>query len=144
MHLDHTIISARDRHRSAAFLAEILGLPPARQLGHFAVVRVGPTSIDFVDAQAPIAQRHFAFLVSEAEFDAIFARIRAQQLPYWADPGRNRGGQINHWDDGRGLYFDDPDGHLLEILTRPYGSGGPDAEHPHPLLEAQPAPSAQA
>lgn len=74
------------------------------------------------------------FLVSEAEFDEIFGRIRARNLSYWADPFRKQPDAINRWDDGRGVYFDDPNGHLLEILTRPYGSGGLDAEHPNPLL----------
>lgn len=62
------------------------------------------------------------------------SRIEDRGLAYWSDPGRNEAGVINHWDDGRGVYFDDPNGHLLEILTRPYGSGGTDVEHPHPLL----------
>jgi catechol 2,3-dioxygenase-like lactoylglutathione lyase family enzyme len=119
--LNHTIVVARDKAASAAFLTEMLGLPPSRMLGHFAVVQVGATSLDFVETDGEIAQRHFAFLVSEAEFDAIFERSR--------EPGR-----INRWDDGRGLYFDDPNGHLLEIITRPYGSGGPHAAHPNPLL----------
>jgi hypothetical protein len=78
--------------------------------------------------------QHYAFLVSESEFDEIFARIRDRRLPYWADPGRQERDQINTWDDGRGLYFDDPNGHLLEIITRPYGSGGTTASHPHPLV----------
>jgi hypothetical protein len=79
--------------------------------------------------------RHFAFLVSESEFDEIFGRVREQGLAYWADPFRRESGRINHW-DGRGVYFDDPNGHLREIITRPDGSGGPDAVHPNPLLTA--------
>ena len=73
---------------------------------------------------ASIAAQHYAFLVGEEEFGAAFGRIRDQGLTYWADPGRRQRGVINHRDGGRGLYFEDPDGHLLEILTRPYGSGG--------------------
>lgn len=132
--LNHTIVVARDKKKTAAFLTEILGLAPYRMLGRFAVVQVGDTSLDFVETEAAVAQRHFAFLVSEAEFDEIFGRIRQRRLTYWADPFRKDPGRINRWDDGRGLYFDDPNGHLLEILTRPYGSGGPGAEHPNPLL----------
>jgi catechol 2,3-dioxygenase-like lactoylglutathione lyase family enzyme len=64
-----------------------------------------------------------AFLVGEDEFDAAFGRIRDQELPYWADPGQAQRGAINYRDGGRGVYFEDPDGHLLEIITRPYGSG---------------------
>ncbi|MDP9130008.1 MAG: hypothetical protein M3N35_06440, partial [Candidatus Binatota bacterium] len=80
--------------------------------------------------------QHYAFLVSEAEFDEIFARIRDRRLAYWADPGRNESGQINTWDGGRGVYFNDPNGHLLEIITRPYGSGGTTASRVHPLFAA--------
>ena len=132
--LNHTIVVGRDRVASAKFLTEILGLAPHKILGPFAVVQVGETSLDFVETDGEIAQRHFAFLVSEAEFDQIFARIRTRNLPYWADPFRKQPNRINRWDDGRGLYFDDPTGHLLEIITRPYGSGGAKADHPNPLL----------
>lgn len=122
--LDHTIVPARDKAASAAFLTEILGLPPHRTFGHFAVVKVGETSLDFDDADGEIKPRHYAFRVSEAEFDQIFGRIRERGLTYWADPRRSKPGEINTRDGGRGCYFQDPDGHLLEILTRPYGSGG--------------------
>ena len=132
--LNHTIVVARDKAASAAFLTEMLGLPPSRMLGHFAVVQVGATSLDFVETDGEIAQRHFAFRVSEAEFDEIHVRIRERGLTWWADPFRQEPGAINRWDDGRGLYFDDPNGHLLEILTRPYGSGGLAAAHVNPLL----------
>lgn len=132
--LNHTIVHARDKAASAAFLTEILGLPPAKRLAHFTVVQVGETSLDFLETDQAISPRHFAFLVSEAEFDEISARLRDRGLAYWADPFRKEPGRINHWDDGRGLYFDDPSGHLLEIITRPYGSGGLEAEHPNPLL----------
>jgi len=133
--LNHTIIHARDSGKSARFLADILGLAPPRVLSHFTVVQVGETSLDYLATDEPIASRHFAFLVSESEFDKIFARIRERDMPYWADPFHRQPGEINHWDDGRGVYFEDPDGHSLEILTRPYGSGGLDAEHPNPLLK---------
>lgn len=132
--LNHTIVVARDKAGAAAFLAEMLGLPPHKQLGHFAVVQVGDTSLDFVETEGAIEQRHFAFLVSEVEFDEVFARIRERRLPYWADPFRREPNRINTYDDGRGLYFDDPSGHLLEIITRPYGSGGTGAKNPNPLL----------
>lgn len=132
--LNHTIVIARDTIATATFMTEILGLPPHKMLGHFAVVQVDDTSLDFVDTDEEIAPRHFAFLVSETEFDALFERIKKRELPYWADPFRKQPKQINHWDDGRGLYFDDPNGHLLEIITRPYGSGGLDAKNPNPLL----------
>lgn len=132
--LNHTIIASRDKAQAARFITEILGLPAPRVLGHFAVVQVGDTSLDFIDSNDEPTPQHYAFLVSEAEFDEIFARIKERDLSYWADPGREREGEINAWDDGRGVYFDDPSGHLLEIITRPYGSGGTQAENPHPLI----------
>jgi catechol 2,3-dioxygenase-like lactoylglutathione lyase family enzyme len=123
--LNHTIVYCRDQQRSAAFLTGILGLPPATSFGHFLVVEAdNGVSLDFSDTSGEIAAQHYAFLVGEQEFDAAFARIRAQDVAYWADPGRSQPGVINHHDGGRGLYFEDPDGHLLEIITRPYGSGG--------------------
>jgi catechol 2,3-dioxygenase-like lactoylglutathione lyase family enzyme len=80
-------------------------------------------SLDFAETDRDITSQHYAFLVSEEEFDAAFDRIREQDLPYSADPGRTQRGTVNHRDGGRGLYFEDPDGHLLEIITRAYGSG---------------------
>ena len=82
------------------------------------------TNLDYMDTDGEITSQHYAFLVDEPNFDAIFERIRAHKLPYWADPGQTQQGQINHHDGGRGLYFEDPNGHFLEIITRPYGSGG--------------------
>ncbi|HEX7034295.1 MAG TPA: VOC family protein [Pseudomonadales bacterium] len=123
--LNHTIVWCRDKHASADFLTGILGLPPAGRFGPFRVVELtNGVSLDFHDTDARIEPQHYAFLISEAEFDAVFARIRERGLDYWADPGRQRPGEINRRDGGRGVYFPDPDGHLLEVLTRPYGSGG--------------------
>lgn len=138
--LNHHIIWARDADASARFLCEMLGLPAPRRLGPFAVVTLGATSLDFHDHEGEIATQHYAFLVSEREFDEVFGRIRERGMPYWADPYRRQKGEINGWDDGRGVYFDDPDGHLLEILTRPYGSAGTAAEKPHPLIAPEVEP----
>jgi len=132
--LNHTIVHAHDKAATARFLTEILGLSPARTLSHFTVVQVGETSLDFIETDGEISSRHFAFLVSEDEFDEIFARLKERGLSYWADPFHREPGRINRWDDGRGVYFEDPNGHNLEILTRSYGSGGADADHPNPLL----------
>ncbi len=123
--LNHTIVSCRDQQRSAAFLTEILGLPPATRFGPFLVVEAdNHVSLDFSETSREIAPQHYAFLVDEEDFDASFSRIRERALTYWADPGQTRREEINTRDGGRGLYFEDPDGHMLEILTRPYGSGG--------------------
>ena len=122
---NHTIVSARDSQASASFMAEILGLPEPLRWGRFLVVATANgANIDFMEIDGKITPQHYAFLVSEAEFDEIFGRIRERAIPYWADPGRRQLGEVNDHDGGRGLYFQDPDGHLLEIITRPYGSGG--------------------
>lgn len=137
--LNHTIVAARDNKASALFVFEILGLEKAPLLlGPFALVAVGDElTLDFMTVDGEVTTQHYAFLVSETEFDEIFGRIKTRGLPYWADPHRHQAGAINHWDDGRGVYFQDPNGHLLEILTRPYGSAGTTAEHPHPLVAQQ-------
>lgn len=123
--LNHTIVWCRDKQRSSAFLTEMLGLPPARPFHHFLVVETANgVSLDFFEKQGPVSTQHYAFLVGEDDFDAIYGRIRERDLPHWADPARRKAGEINRHDGGRGVYFEDPDGHLLEAITRPYGSGG--------------------
>lgn len=134
IHLNHTIVSARDRDSSAQFLSTILGLAPPETVGPFAIVQISETSLDFIETEEEIHPQHYAFLVNEAEFDAIFQRIKNRGLSYWADPYRRKEGHINTWDGGRGVYWDDPSGHLLEIITRPYGSGGTTTDNPHPLV----------
>jgi len=122
---NHTIVSSRDKRASATFLAGVLGLPEPIQWGPFQVVRTdNDANIDFIDAEEEITSQHYAFLVGETEFDEIFGRIRERGLRYWADPAQTKEQEINHHDGGRGVYFEDPNGHLMEILTRPYGSGG--------------------
>jgi catechol 2,3-dioxygenase-like lactoylglutathione lyase family enzyme len=122
--LNHTIVWCRDKTVSARFLAETLGLATPTPFGPFLVVNAAnDVSLDFHEVDGEIASQHYAFLVTESDFDEIFGRITAQGLEYWADPGMHRPGEINRNDGGRGVYFPDPDGHLLEILTRPYGSG---------------------
>jgi catechol 2,3-dioxygenase-like lactoylglutathione lyase family enzyme len=124
---NHTIVAAHDARASAAFLTELFGLPEARPLGHFVVVNLEHSaSLDYaqVPADEPIRPQHYAFLVSEADFDAIYGKISSRGLQHWADPRGQHPGEINHNDGGRGVYFQDPDGHFLEIITRPYGSGG--------------------
>jgi extradiol dioxygenase family protein len=121
VHLNHTIVAARDRHEAANFLAEVLGRNPPTTYGPFAVVELdNDVSLDFID-DPEVHPRHYAFLVSEAEFDEIFGRIRARGLDFWADPFERRPGEINTNDGGRGVYWKDPNGHVLEIITRPYG-----------------------
>ncbi|MQA12368.1 MAG: VOC family protein [Pseudonocardiaceae bacterium] len=120
--LNHTIVWARDKQASASFLAEILGLPTPVPFGPFMAVQTdNELTLDYADTSNDVASQHYAFLVTESEFDEIFGRIQERGLSYWADPGHREPGKINTNDGGRGLYFDDPDGHNLEIITRPYG-----------------------
>jgi catechol 2,3-dioxygenase-like lactoylglutathione lyase family enzyme len=121
--LNHTLVNVRDKQESATFVAEILGLAKPTVFGPFLVVQVAnDVSLDFIDVEELHAQ-HYAFLVDESEFDEILGRIRDRQLTYWADPFQERAGEWNTDDGGRGLYWEEPSGHLLEIITRPYGSG---------------------
>ncbi|MET7420060.1 VOC family protein [Dactylosporangium sp. NPDC005555] len=120
--LNHTIVHVRDQERSARLLAEVLGVADPVRFGPFLVVELANNcSLDFAQEHGTIHAQHYAFLVSEAEFDEIFARIQAHGLPYWADPYHRQPAQINTNDGGRGLYWEDADGHNLEILTVPYG-----------------------
>ena len=120
--LNHTIVRARDKRESAEFLSELLGLPAPQPFAHFLVVQIdNGVSLDFMDDPGPISPQHYAFLVTEPEFDVIYGRIRARGLPHWADPRKQCPGEYNTHDGGRGVYWEDPSGHYLEIITRPYG-----------------------
>ena len=119
--LNHTIVAARDKQEAAGFLADLLGVGAPTPYGPFCVVDLAnEVSLDFMD-DPDVHPRHYAFLVSEEEFDAIFGRIRARGLDFWADPFQQQPGRINTHDGGRGVYWLDPNGHVLEIITRPYG-----------------------
>jgi catechol 2,3-dioxygenase-like lactoylglutathione lyase family enzyme len=122
---NHTIVWCSNQGVSAKFLADMLGRPAPARFRHFDVVALdNNVSLDFANAEGPVRPQHYAFLISEAEFDAVLGRLTERGLNYWADPMRRRPGEINHNDGGRGVYFPDPDGHYLEVITRPYGSGG--------------------
>jgi catechol 2,3-dioxygenase-like lactoylglutathione lyase family enzyme len=119
--LNHIIIPAKDKDASAKFLAGILGTEPRPQWGPFRPVQTtNGVTLDFVDSQ-DVRTQHYAFLVTDAEFDSAFERIKKAGLTYWAGPHKEGPGEINrHW-GGRGVYFEDPNGHLLELITKPYG-----------------------
>ena len=123
---NHTIVAAKDRRESANYFTDVFGLPAAKEFGPFLVVSIEHgASLDFAQAaeDQAIHPQHYAFLVTEDEFDRTFAKIGERGIDHWADPGRQQPSRINRADGGRGVYFPDPDDHLLEIITRPYGSG---------------------
>ncbi|KAA9155284.1 VOC family protein [Amycolatopsis acidicola] len=120
--LNHTIVEAADREQTAAFFADILGLPEPVPYGPFLVLQAdNDVSLDVIESGGPVHPQHYAFLVGEEEFDRIFGRITDRGLEYWADPHGHEPGRVNHNDGGRGVYWNDPNGHRLEIITRPYG-----------------------
>jgi hypothetical protein len=120
---NHTLVNSRDIWAAARSVAAILGLEEPSSYGPFAVVTLANgASLDFHQADE-VQQQHYAFLVSEDDFDGILGRIKERGYTYWADPFRNHPGTWNTDDGGRGLYWEGPDSHVLEIITRPYGSG---------------------
>ena len=120
--LNHTIVWCRNQAASAGFLTDVLGLPPPRRFLHFLVVDLSNSvSMDFYETGTAPSPQHYAFLVDDANFDAALQRIRDRGLAFWADPARTQAGEINHHFGGRGVYFRDPDDHLMELITTPYG-----------------------
>ncbi|MFI0788111.1 VOC family protein [Streptomyces lydicus] len=122
--LDHTIVHSTDRFASARFLAELLDAPEPKAFGPFAALKLdNGVTLDYAEHVAggrEFVPTHYAFLVTEEEFDAILGRIKARDLPYWADPMHSRPQEFNTHDGGRGMYVNDPDGHNMEFLTRTY------------------------
>ena len=117
--LDHTIVPARDKEASARFFAEIFGLPYEGVRGHFAPVRVNDSLTFDFDNRETFESHHYAFYIGDEEFDAILGRLRAAGRSYGSGPGSPEDGRINTRRGGRGFYFRDLDGHLLEVMTRP-------------------------
>jgi catechol 2,3-dioxygenase-like lactoylglutathione lyase family enzyme len=117
--LNHTIVPARDKHASAQFLAEILGLPVGAEVGPFVQVELGNgVTLDYMN-RGDVSSQHYAFLVDDATFDAAYEKLLDRGVQTWADPDHDEPGEINTRWGGRGVYFPDPDGHNMEILTRP-------------------------
>jgi len=119
--LNHTIVDATDQQATAASLTEILGLPEAEKSPPFLGVHLTNDAVIYVMQADRVHAQHYAFLVGEEEFDAILGRIEERDLTYFADPHQRQPGAINHDDGGRGAYWLAPDGHVLEMITRPYG-----------------------
>jgi catechol 2,3-dioxygenase-like lactoylglutathione lyase family enzyme len=124
--LNHTIVNATDQRATATFLTEVLGLPDAEREPPFLNVHLTNDVILSVIEAGRVHPQHYAFLVGDDEFDAIFERIAGRGITYYADPHQRRPGEINRNDGGRGVYWLAPDGHVLEIITVPYG-GAPTA-----------------
>ena len=121
---DHTIVPSRDGEAAARWFADLFGLPEPIRFSVFWQVTTGngvDLDFDTYGADGTFTTGHYAFLVDEAEFDAILERIRTSGIDYWADPGRREAATINRHDGGRGVYFRSPDDHLFEIITVPYG-----------------------
>jgi catechol 2,3-dioxygenase-like lactoylglutathione lyase family enzyme len=124
--LNHTIVWCRDKQRSSAFLVDLFGLEAPVEFGPMLVVPLANgVSLDFYERDGEIALQHYAFLVNESDFDRVFARVGSLGLEYWADPARQRAKEIYRHNGGRGIYFHDPDRHLLEVMTRPYDLNAP-------------------
>ena len=124
--LNHTIVAARDKLASAMFLTDLLGLPAPAPFGPFLVVTLtNGVSLDFMDSAEDIRPQHYASRSAKLSSRRGSTGSGPQELQYWADPYHQQPGEINTRDGGHGVYFDDPDGHVLELLTRPYGSGSP-------------------
>ena len=120
--LNHIIVPATNKDIAAGFIAKILGLSVGAHWGPFAPVLVANgVTLDYVDRDSFLSQ-HYAFLVTEAEFDEIMSRLEAEAVISYADPDLERPGEINHHYGGRGVYFHDPGGHLMEVITQPYGA----------------------
>ncbi len=116
--LNHTIVPARDPKASAEFLAGILGLQVGPPVAHFTPVTLANSVTLDYDHSDRVDEHHYAFAVSAAEFEAAFGRVKDAGIPYYADPGCGQAGQVYTSKNGnRGVYFRDPDGHLMEILT---------------------------
>jgi catechol 2,3-dioxygenase-like lactoylglutathione lyase family enzyme len=121
--LNHTIVHARDARASADFYADLFGFGAARPFGPFLDIETeNGVTLAILGTDEKFEPQHYAFLVSDAEFEQIFGRVKARKLDYWADPGKREKGRTNAHFGGHGVYFEDPGGNLLEIITRPYGS----------------------
>jgi len=118
--LNHTIVPARDKEAAARFFADLFGLAFDGKSDHFAPVRINDMlTLLFSDEDSHFESHHYAFHVSDAEFDAILGRIREKGLVHGSAPWSLDDGRFNDWNGGRGVYFKDLDGHILELMTVP-------------------------
>ena len=123
LQLDHTIVPAYDKVRSAEFIARMFGLTYEGAWGHFAPVKINDTlTLDFDDAEE-IRSNHYAFLASDEEFEAVLQRVKDERIPFGSGPSSRTDGKINHRHRGRGFYFDCENGHVWEVITHTYITG---------------------
>lgn len=116
--LNHTIVYARDRDASAQFIAELLGVAVAEPLGSFRPVPLGNgVTLDYMQRSGEVTAQHYAFVVDDETFDTARADLDRQGITIFADPGHQQPGEINTRWGGRGMYFDDPNGHNMELMT---------------------------
>lgn len=121
--LNHTIVRCSDKQRSSAFFAEVLDRPAPTAFSHFLVVALdNGVSLDFMEQAGAVAPQHYAFLIGDDQFAGVLSKVKALGLTHWSDPARSRPGETYRHNGGRGFYFEAPDGHLLEVLTRPYSA----------------------
>ena len=116
--LNHTIVPAHDKHASAKFFADIMGLKVEPSAGHFVPVKITDSLPFDFDNSTNFESHHYAFRVSDDDLEVILARVNAAGIDYFADPGHRRAGELNTYNNGRGFYFSDPNGHNLEVGTR--------------------------
>jgi catechol 2,3-dioxygenase-like lactoylglutathione lyase family enzyme len=118
---NHTIIASKDRTASVRFFRDLLELPEAPSWGPFLNIQLSDgVLLQFAEPPVEIQMQHYAFLVDDDLFDRAYARLRAQGIEHWADPQMKRPNETNTEHGGRGVYFKDPSGHAIEIITRPY------------------------
>ena len=118
---NHTIIAAKDRHASAMFFRELFELAQAPSWGVFVNLQLDDgVLLQFAEPPVEIQMQHYAFLVDDELFDRAYGRLQAWGIEHWADPRMRNSGQINTEHGGRGVYFKDPAGHAIEMITKPY------------------------
>lgn len=118
---NHTIIASKDRDASASFYLELIEASAAPSWGPFTnILLEGGVMLQFAEPPVEIQMQHYAFLVDDELFDRAYSRLVAWEITHWADPQMTRPGETNSDHGGRGVYFKDPAGHALELITRPY------------------------
>lgn len=118
--LNHTIVPSHNNVESARFYERILGFEFIKEWGHFAVVKVNSTlTLDFM-VRENFSSIHYAFKVNDQQFNEILERIKKEGISFGSGPSSLEDGNTNNNDNGQGVYFKDPNGHVLELITKDY------------------------